>query len=1048
MCIKAEKDNFRKLIDIKTQTKELTSKVLPLEVKKLIKANALLAALIISMNCIPNYSYAASCITDYIQSNYGSGDATLNFNIDNQSIKYNYRNNYGSGSSLYNYNANTYDEQNIKIDVRYSLAQTEKITNTTDFPTLPAVYKDIIQPGNGTGGALSNNAKIDNIDSYIFIHNSNRDGGGINNDPTGSIVIKNTLFVNNIANGGGQPEGGAIFSRGTLDIYSTDFVGNISLYRGGALSNNGTIKNIKDSNFIANTSYGHSGAINNSDGEIINNIENTSFILNSTPAKDDAGAITNGLGGTIDTIKSSVFIANKAYDWGGAIRNNGGTITSIIDTDFIQNKITNKGGAIFSFSTIKSISGSNFVGNTSENYGGAISLAVKNTTGTIETISNSSFISNSAGMYGGAISNEGTIGEILNTAFEGNRVNSTSDIALGGAIYTKSDLNVVANDGITIFKDNYTESTNGKDDNAIYLDNSNGTLTFNLKNNGQIYLYDNIRGSKTNTTDGNGNILSTEHYNINISGDNTGTFYLLNDLHEADVTIGNINLNTINNSIHTYNFNSLTLDSDIKMLVDVDLAKNTMDRITANSYGEHSGTLTIIGMNIMSDMKAKQDVTEILFADAGLKDYVDGAIELPENSQTTFYTPIFKYNAVYDKREDEGYFIFTRGDKLIQGSTGNTSDRFNPAVLASPTSASVGAVGTLNATFNYSFNHADTFMNSPAIHRIATKTRNHYTIADIRNNIGRPNPLFLEQDEYAGVWVKPYTTFETISLKNGPKVDSISYGTLIGFDSELETLKNGWDRVITGYVGYNGASQNYSNVDSIQNGGLVGSTVTLYKGNFFNATTLSVGASVANINTMYGNEDLALLMSGLGNKTGYNFEFIDGKLILQPNMLVSYSFVNVFDYTNAAGVKINNNPLHVLQLAPGIKVIGNTKEGWQPYASVNMIWNLMGETDATANNHKLPEMSIKPYVQYGVGIQRKIQDKCSAYAQAMIQNGGRNGISLTAGFKWALGKDLSKEKVNKDIKQFVEKTNSKRVLKQTEPEKTYPIIEIKKAEAK
>lgn len=29
-----------------------------------------------------------------------------------------------------------------------------------------------------------------------------------------------------------------------------------------------------------------------------------------------------------------------------------------------------------------------------------------------------------------------------------------------------------------------------------------------------------------------------------------------------------------------------------------------------------------------------------------------------------------------------------------------------------------------------------------------------------------------------------------------------------------------------------------------------------------------------------------------------------------------------------------------------------------------------------------------------------------AYGQAIVQNGGRNGISITAGFRWALGKKL------------------------------------------
>ncbi len=68
------------------------------------------------------------------------------------------------------------------------------------------------------------------------------------------------------------------------------------------------------------------------------------------------------------------------------------------------------------------------------------------------------------------------------------------------------------------------------------------------------------------------------------------------------------------------------------------------------------------------------------------------------------------------------------------------------------------------------------------------------------------------------------------------------------------------------------------------------------------------------------------------------------------------------------------------------------------YASVGMVWNLMNETSATANGVKLPEMHTKPYVEYGVvGIQKRMKDKFTAFGQAMIRNGGRNGIALTAG---------------------------------------------------
>lgn len=50
-----------------------------------------------------------------------------------------------------------------------------------------------------------------------------------------------------------------------------------------------------------------------------------------------------------------------------------------------------------------------------------------------------------------------------------------------------------------------------------------------------------------------------------------------------------------------------------------------------------------------------------------------------------------------------------------------------------------------------------------------------------------------------------------------------------------------------------------------------------------------------------------------------------------------------------------------------------------------MIWNLLDESKVSANDVRLPEMSIKPYVQYGVGVQKRFKDRYMAFGQAMIQ---------------------------------------------------------------
>ena len=916
----------------------------------------------------------------------------------------------------------------------------------TSTPPTPTTLPDFEYSSN----RLKNNATIDKIqqdfeNNYIKANNRlSAEGGAIYNGGTiGEIIdsnfkgnyaesfnyfayggaiynsgvinkIENSIFIDNYAR-----YGGAIYNNGTIgEIINTTFSENCSNSSGAALINEGKIDKIADSTFASNyviDNYASGGAIHNAYKRTIGEIIDSTFSGNYVKSVDgyhvEGGAIYNS--GTINTI-DSIFFENKAEALGSDT--NG-------PTGFAQ------GGAINNSNYIGSIKGeftSNSVvaGHISE--GGAIY-----NNGRIDKIIDSTFENNHASSivgysYGGAVRNSSGIAEIINSSFIGNYAESTKDIAQGGAIYSYTDLNITADNGIVEFKDNYTSSNGEIDDNAIYLGNKDATLKFNLKDYGKIYLADNVRGA--------------QGYKVSITGDSTGIFYLQNDIYDANLTLGGFTLNTINNEIHNYNFNNLTIANDINMAVDVDLANSTMDRLTAASYGNHVGNINVVGMNILSD--SNNEITQILFAETGLKDNVVYAgLELPnEGYQTSFYTPIYKYNAVYDNKDDGGYFVFTKGDKIyvpapgggntdnntgdstggttggdiIGGGTtgggtissGNSSDAFNPAVLGGATSAAVGAIGTINQTINNSFHSVDTFMNLPSFDRISIKNQNRYAfnMADDTMNLGRFSPLYQPQDEQVGIWIKPYATFENVPLKNGPKVNNIAYGTLVGFDTELKELSHGWDRVWTGYIGYNGASQHFTGVDSTQNGGLLGGTLTLYKGNFFNATTLNIGASVAENQTMYGTDNLTMLMSGIANKCGYNLEFKDGKFILQPNLVLGYSFVNTFDYTNAAGLKIDNKPLHYIQISPGVKFIGNLKNGWQPYASVSMMWNLMGESNSTANGVKLPEMSIKPYVQYGVGVQKRIKDNFTAYGQAMIQNGGRNGVSLSAGFKWAIGK--------------------------------------------
>ena len=615
--------------------------------------------------------------------------------------------------------------------------------------------------------------------------------------------------------------------------------------------------------------------------------------------------------------------------------------------------------------------------------------------GSILNISNTE-IKNAKAQQGAVINGEdnGALITLSNTKLTDNL--STGEH--GAAIYSNSDVTISSDNGNSVIKGNKT----AKDDEAVYMAGSS-KLTLNAVNNGNTHIWDKINGD-------NG-------YKVVINGDKTGSVYLNNKINNANVSMDNVTLNLsgnnhfetsnmtvnsgtlnlVNNQVQQQLAKSFTVTGNFNLNADVDLNKEVMDRLPSNTKVIGHSYINVDKINLLSD--TSKDSVAIPFADEQFKGNVKyiGASELSKDTQvTTAFAPIYKYSLKYENREDLGYFVFTKG----AGASSGSFDAYNPAVLASPVAAQVGGYAAMNETFNYAFKHSDLFSMLPRSQRMAVQYGGQYAI---NAPAGLPVQSGVMQDR--GIWVQPYANFESIGLDNGPDVDVTSYGTLVGGDGEYIRLRNGWGTVTTAYAGYNGSYQSFSGVSTTQNGGVIGATQTFYKNNFFTAITASAGASVGDSSTMYGNESFAMLMAGISSKTGYNFEFKEGKYIIQPSMQMSYTFVNPFNYTNAAGVGIDSDPLHTIQLRPNVKFAANLKHGWQPYASVGMVWNIMNDTHFAANNVVLPSMSIKPYVEYGLGVQKTWNDKCTGYLQAMIRNGGRNGVALSTGFRWALGKE-------------------------------------------
>ena len=569
---------------------------------------------------------------------------------------------------------------------------------------------------------------------------------------------------------------------------------------------------------------------------------------------------------------------------------------------------------------------------------------------------------------------------------EGNiKFNTDNTTYLGGQTI------IAENGGIKIEGNNSTQLNNISGTGTITKDNS-GVLLFQGKNDfsGNLNINNGTLGLGVNSTLGN----------INHANFADGTSINLQNTTAVQGSNGIWTTNPDPSSIENLVFDNLTLQGNTKLYLDVDLAKSVADTITVNNISKDSTGKFILGqnsLNIVSDALVKNTQIEIL------KGATVNNVILEEAAKIAM-GPIQKYDVDYL----DGKLLFTG-----QGGFSPSFNEVNPSVMASPVAAQLGGYLVQLQSYDEAFRNMDMYMLMTKTQRQALKLRNKYAILD-------NNPItydsFLSKYDNNGGWYRSYTTFENVNLNNGPKVSNVAYGTYFGGDSKLYDLGHGWDGMWSAYVGYNGSHQAYNGIGMYQNGGTLGITGIAYKGNFFTGLTANVGANVGEANTMFGQENFTMLMTGIASKTGYNFELADGKFVIQPNLLMSYSFVNTFDYTNAAGVSINSDPLHAIQLEPGIKFIANLKNGWQPYLGVSMVWSIMDNTQFMANTVSLPSLSVDPYVKYGIGIRKSWGERLVGYFQTYLTNGGRNGVGLQLGFRWTLGKDSCENvKVNNKV---------------------------------
>ena len=787
--------------------------------------------------------------------------------------------------------------------------------------------------------------------------------------------------------------------------------------------------------------------------EVVNDTDFSVEDLTMTDAhSENDGSVVYANNDSANINLDNVVISSSSSDKnGGAISNIASESFNINNSEIKNNEASGLGGAIYTETNI-TVTDTDFSGNKDKN--GANDIYAGGSDAVVNLIAQNQEIKIESGLAGdGTINKAGTNDMTLsgnNAGFTGDLnvvqgnltfiQNSEKDTYISGNTDIASDKTVTINNdksNITTgtFSGEGTLNKDGSKDITLSGDNSKFKGTANINNGGVIFNADNtayfsgktnvnadgnltvntdkgttltgINGEGTINKNGSGALLFTGgnnfNGNLNINGGAfgmtsgatigdianatfaAGTGINLQNTNVVDAGNGQFTTNPSPASIEDLYFNSLTLLGDVDLDIDIDLKNEIADKVGAGTvYGNGSLLLDQDSLNVVSDTLLQNTSVQVAYGALADRVALDQGV-------TTVMGPIQKYDVTYNN-----------GSLFFSGQGGSNPDigSVNPAIMASSVATQVGGYLTQLQTLNAGFYHMNRYTKYPYQLRLTAESNNKYALTESPSY----RRGYLPETSNA-MWIQPYTTFEQVNLRGGIGVSNVAYGAMYGGDSDLVDLGHGYKGVLSAFVGYNGSHMSYNGVSMNMQGGALGLTGTVYKGNFFTGLTLSTGASAGDAFTSSGTDHFAMLTAGVASKTGYNLELKEGKLIVQPSLFLGYTFTNTFDYTNAAGVRVDSDPLHAITVAPGVKLIANLKNGWQPYAGVNMVWSIMDKTNVTAQDVRLPQLSTKPYVEYGVGVQKSWGQRFTAFFQTMIRNVGRTGIVLTAGFRWTLGKE-------------------------------------------
>ena len=837
-----------------------------------------------------------------------------------------------------------------KISGNFIVNSSSAILNN-NFAEINGINADFISNQAYHGGAIYNRGKIGDI-SGLFINNQS-EGGGNAVFNLGEIVNIGGQFVDNhhayTYEARMMPMmvdirgGGAILNRGTIGKIDAEFNNNIFKYDrgGGAILNEGDIKEIYGK-FTANKGPA-GGAITN-----MNKIDliSAEFYANSA---DMGSALANG--GEINEIKNSVFQNN--YDSAAVL--NDGTIGKI-DAKFINNVNgnNNMSSAILNEGTIDSISGT-FSGNRTYSYDSSAFGAVVNA-GVIGNI-DADFLNNSITVY-----DQGTANYDFSPDY--------GQLAGTGAAITSygQDLTFTAEGKDNFISGNYVEFGTARDypekhgvfaesgskinHNAIYMHSSSLAefavpsyknkklkLTFSTTEGGSYTINDNIDGGIVDIDNDGFAERDVEYgYNMNLTGDGTGTVYMNNEIINADtVTIDNTtlkfnkfthndgtvskggfttgyndgrdavtslvmknkaNFNLYNKYQDTVNLKGWKASGNSFLHVDVDVENLTADMLNVN--GNVEGTTRLV-LYPTSDKDIRGE--SILFAQS-VNDTTGNADSF---KVWRVYRSPYMFETKYTKTgENANKWELEMGNQVNPDADQKPDERPDPEV------PDVKPTPTPDKPTNPVYGEVVAMGALPAA-----------AIEQSRNMVDNVFGQIVRGEGNHNLWINP--TYYTSNIDAPFDIDADVRGIEAGGDLQHD-LNNKLGLFVSyrkGSYDMNGDGKHYYStvgseidIDSY----LAGLYYRYDRNNWYAFATLYGGIQQADIKTDDGiKSDTDGVEFGASLEAGYDYNLTD-TVYLTPSLGVFYTQVNYDDATDSVGKKAEYNDLKQIELEAGVKL--------------------------------------------------------------------------------------------------------------------------------